>query len=59
MGFKFVNVLRECVHKKINKYKVGALRAKAAPCARGICIEEVCDARIGMCVHVRVPLMQS
>lgn len=54
-----MNVLRECVHKKINKYKVGALRAKAAPCARGICIEEVCDARIGMCVHVRVPLMQS
>lgn len=24
-----------------------------ALCARGMCIEEVCDARIGMCVHVK------
>lgn len=44
--------------KKINT-KWELLRPKL-PCAlSGMCIEEVCDARIGMCVHVRVPLMHG
>lgn len=40
-----------------NKYLSGSFKAQAALCAREMCIEEVCDARIGMCVHV--PLMHS
>lgn len=38
---------------------MGALRPKLPFALSGMCIEEVCDARIGMCVHVRVPLMHG
>lgn len=58
---KFVNVWCECEEKKKNnnKYFSESFKAQAALCARGMCIEEVCDARIGMCVHVGVSLMHS
>lgn len=38
---------------------MGALRPKLPYALSGMCIEEVFDARIGMCVHVSVPLMHS
>lgn len=38
---------------------MGALRPKLPYALSGMCIEEVIDARIGMCVHVSVPLMHS
>lgn len=37
---------------------MGALRPKL-PCALVECASRKCDARIGMCVHVSVPLMHS
>lgn len=57
-----MNVRCECDEKKKknnNKYFSGSFKAQAALCARGMCIEEVCDARIGMCVHVGVSLMHN